>query len=297
MPDVALAVTAGVNIFGVVYSGLRLNLSKSASPPIYFGISLIVAIALCVLRHYSTKHLFEPLGRRIIRSSDKNVEAKISKFGSCSFKGIFFIAISLLEYSILSRQEFTPSWLFGRGNTAKLWTEGYDMPLDLITLFMGSLGYHLHSTIYHCFFVERRGDFGEMLLHHTLTLWLMVLSYIDGYSRIGLLIVFLNDVPDIFVYLTKSLGDTIFLKSSIAAYVGLLFSYGYFRLVVFPVSLLPSLLYESNFSPLGRYLYIGFLCCLTLLHAHWFLLLVRIGVNLATTGSRRDITVERQKQA
>lgn len=296
MTTATMAITAGVNLFGIVYTGLRINLSKAASPPVYFFVAVLVSAVLSLIRHYSTKHLFEPLGRAVIRPTEKGYEAKISKFGTCAFKTIFFLTICVFEYSILTRQDFTPSWLFGSGTTAKLWTDGYDMPVDLITVFMVSLGYHLHSTIYHCFFVERRGDFGEMLLHHTLTLWLMVLSYIDGYSRIGLLIVFLNDVPDIFVYLTKSLGDTIFFKSSIAAYVGLLLSYGYFRLVVFPVSLLPSLLYESNFSPIGRYLYIGFLCCLTLLHAHWFILLVRIGVNLATTGSRRDITVERQKQ-
>jgi hypothetical protein len=176
-----------------------------------------------------------------------------------------------------------------------LWTGGYDMPVDLITVFMVSLGYHIHSTVYHCFLLERRCDFGEMLLHHTLTLWLMVLSYIDGYSRIGLLIVFLNDVPDIFVYTTKSLGDTVFVKLSIVSYIGLVISYAYFRLVVFPVSLLPSLLYESNFSPFGKFLYIGFLCSLTALHAHWFVLLVKIGVNLFRTGSRRDIVVDRKR--
>ena len=291
----SIAVTLLVNISGLAYSGLKLRYTDAASPMEYFWIALLSGMLLCVVRYYATKYFFEPLGRRIIKKDSKGLEAKIAKFGSCSFKTVFFLLISWYEYSLLSRQSFTPSWLFGSGKTSDLWTDGYSMPVDLITLFMVSLGYHIHSTVYHCFFLERRGDFGEMLLHHALTLWLMVLSYIDGYSRIGLLIVFLNDVSDIFVYSTKTLGDTHFVKTSIASYLGLVVTYFYFRLVVFPVSLLPSLLYESNFSPFGRYLYIGFLSCLTALHAHWFVLIFKIGLNLVRTGSRRDIVVERKQ--
>lgn len=235
-----------------------------------------------------------PLGEYCVSDKGKGKHAKISKFATCLFKAAFFVVICYFEYSILSKQDFTPSWLFGSGVTSNLWTENYEMPYDMIALFMASLGYHLHSTIYHCFFVERRGDFGEMLLHHALTLWLMVLSYIEGYHRIGLLIVFLNDVPDIFVYLTKALGDTVYVKSSVVAYGGLVVTYFYFRLVVFPVSLLPSLLFEAGFSIFGRFIYIGFLCSLTLLHAYWFTLIVKIGVNLARTGNRRDLVVDRK---
>lgn len=295
MSRVAVLATVGITLFGLVYSLLKVNLGKSASPVEYFSLAILSAFVLCVLRFYLTKYILEPIGEAIIKDTSAARTMKVPKFGSCVFKAGFFLVISYFEYLLLSNQDFTPSWLFGSGNTVNLWTENYVMPVDLISVFMGSLGYHLHSTVYHCFFVDRRGDFGEMLLHHALTLWLMVLSYIEGYSRIGLLIVFLNDVPDIFVYLTKTLGDTPYVKASIASYIGLVVSYFYFRLVVFPVSLLPSLLYESNFTPTGRVLYIGFLGSLTLLHAYWFALIVRIGINIATRGSRRDITVDRKK--
>lgn len=295
MASLPFIVTYLVTFLGITYSILRLKYTEPASPLKYFSIAVLSAAVLCISRFILTKHIFEPLGRRIIgKEGDKHI-VKVSKFGSCSFKTVFFASICYFEYEVLSRQNFTPSWLFGKGETANLWTEGYNMPVDLITVFMVSLGYHIHSTVYHCFVLERRCDFGEMLLHHMLTLWLMVLSYIDGYSRIGLLIVFLNDVPDIFVYATKSLGDTVFVKLSIVSYIGLVASYAYFRLVVFPVSLLPSLLYESNFSPFGKFLYISFLCSLTALHAHWFVLLVKIGMNLVRTGSRRDIVVDRKR--
>ena len=295
MSRLAVGATAAISVFGFVYSVLKVNLGQSASPVESFYLALVAAWVLCILRLFSTKYILEPLGEQIIKDTSKSRAAKIAKFGSCVFKAAFFVTICYFEYNLLSKQDFTPAWLFGTGSTINLWTENYEMPMDLISLFMGSLGYHLHSTIYHCFFVERRGDFGEMLLHHALTLWLMVLSYIEGYSRIGLLIVFLNDVPDIFVYTTKMLGDTIYVKASIVSYVGLVVSYFYFRLVVFPVSLLPSLLFESNFTPTGRVLYIGFLSTLTSLHAYWFILIVRIGFNLATTGSRRDIMVDRKR--
>ena len=291
---ICVATTVGITVAGFAYAGLRLSIHAAASPVGHFSLAFNSALVLCFLRFYLSKYVLEGLGEAVVEKGVKHRPAKVAKFASCAFKAAFFIVISAFEYVILSRQNFTPSWLFGEGATANLWTPAYDMPYDLIALFMASLGYHLHSTVYHCCFVERRADFGEMLLHHALTLWLMVLSYIEGYSRIGLLIVFLNDAPDVFVYLTKALGDTVYVKTSIAAYAGLVGSYFYFRLVVFQVSLLPSLIYEAPFSKFGQVIYIGFLSTLTLLHAYWFGLIVRIGINIATLGSRRDILVDQK---
>jgi hypothetical protein len=271
-------------------------MSNASAPPEFFATAIMWALILSVIRFVSTEYILKPLGSHIVTEQGRQREGKVSKFATCSFKASFFIVITYFEYTILSQQSFTPSYLFGSGHTINLWTENYRLTSDLISLFMASLGYHLHSTIYHCFLVERRSDFGEMLLHHALTLWLMVLSYIEGFQRIGLLIVFLNDAPDIFVYLTKALGDTVYVRSSILSYIGLIISYFYFRLVVFPVSLLPSLLFESNMHMVARTLYVGFLSTLTLLHAYWFVLILRIGVNLIKTGKRQDFVVDRKVQ-
>ena len=295
MSNFAVFATVAISVAGFIYSGYRTFTMQRNYPLEYFSVAVLSAFFLCLARYLSSRYILERIGNFVISRKASKREKKIEKFAACTFKASFFIVISVLEYKLLSEQDFTPSWLFGAGETANCWTQNYSMPEELIRLFMASLGYHLHSTIYHCCLVGRRADFGEMLLHHGLTLWLMVLSYVEGFSRIGLLIVFLNDVPDIFVYLTKSLGDTIFVKTSIVSYGFLVVAYFYFRLLVFPLSILPSLLFESNMNVLGLFLYAGFLVPLFLLHAYWFSLLVRIGINLATTGSRCDIVVDRNK--
>lgn len=291
----AVLTTIAITTAGFMYSVNHFSFKDSTEALIEnFSVANISAFVLCVARYLSSEFILVPIGRSIICRKTSNRESKIAKFASCAFKCAFFVVMGSFEYALLSEQDFTPTWLFGTGSTANCWKENYEMPIELTQLFMVSLGYHLHSTIYHCCILERRSDFGEMLLHHALTLWLMVLSYLEGFSRIGLLIVFLNDVPDIFVYLTKSLGDTVFVKTSIVSYGFLVMAYFYFRLVVFPISVLPSLLYESRMDLVALVLYAGFLIALFLLHAYWFSLLVRIGINIATTGSRRDLIVDRK---
>ena len=103
----------------------------------------------------------------------------------------------------------------------------------------------------------------------------------------------LNDVPDIFVYSSKMLGDTVFFKSSIVSYVLLVITYFYCRLIVTPVSILWSMMTEAEtMSRFEVWVYTGFCGSLYLLHFYWFVLIVKIGLNIVKTGSRKDILAD-----
>ena len=294
MAGTAVAATLGITLAGFIYTASRIRDLESHRLSQGFAIALITCLFLCFARFVLVQYVLKVLGDTVIQRKEVGRSLKMDKFATCTFKAAYFVCITALEYFVLSDQDFTPSILFGKGQTSNFWTANYSMPEKLSRLFMVSLGYHLHSTVYHCWFVEKRADFGEMLLHHALTLWLMVLSFLEGFSRIGLLVVFLNDASDIFVYLTKSLGDTIYVRWSIVSYGCLVVTYFYFRLLVFPLAILPSLLFESNMSSVALVLYAGFLSLLFLLHVNWFSLLIQIGINIATTGSRRDLIVDRK---
>ena len=50
---------------------------------------------------------------------------------------------------------------------------------------------------------EKRKDFLVMLIHHILTLTLIIVSYATRYHKVGILVIFVHDVTDILLELTK----------------------------------------------------------------------------------------------
>jgi hypothetical protein len=292
MEKFASKLSAIISLLGMYYTGMNVRYDITGRKPTKLLEAIMWAVIIGVVRHYFTTFIFDDIGRKWIASTAAK-RNKVAKFSSCAFKTLFFIIIVYLEWAVLISQEYTPRMLFGNGETSKLWTSDFVPSEELVSVFMASLGYHIHSTIYHVFLVERRSDFHQMVLHHIVTLWLMILSFLEGHIRIGTLIVFTNDIADIFVYSTRMLGDTVFVKSSIISYILLTISYFYFRIVVFPACILPSILAEATgLSQLELYTYAAFLGALYILHGYWFGLIVRIGFNLATTGSRKDILAD-----
>ena len=280
-----------MNTLGVYYAWVNLSTNMGGGDPHKFVQAVYWAIALCICRYISTRYFFSNLGERLI-TSRKGKSQKVSKFSTCAFKTMCFALLVCFEWTVLSEQDFTPRLLFGAGNTANLWT-GNKPPESLVAMYMASLGYHLHSTIYHVFFVERRSDYHQMVLHHVITLWLMILSFMEGHVRGGSMIVLINDVPDIFVYSSKMLGDTVYVKTSIVSYVLLTITYFYFRLIVTPVSVVHSMMTEAyNMTRFEVWVYAGFLGALYFLHLYWFILILKIGVNIFKSGSRKDILAD-----
>ena len=282
-----------MNGLGLYFIWANMGLDKPEKPePHTFLQAVYWAIFLCICRYICTKYLFTRIGSKWIVSK-KGKPQKVAKFATCAFKAICFAVLVWFEWKVLSEQEYTPRLLLGAGRTTHLWTPGYIPPPSIVSVFMASLGYHIHSTVYHMLFIEKRSDYNQMVLHHVITLWLMIFAQMEGHLRGGMMIVLLNDVPDIFVYLSKMLGDTIFVKTSIVSYVLLTVSYFYFRLIVAPVSIIWSMITEADsMARFDVWVYTGFLGSLYLLHLYWFILIVKIGVNIVTTGSRKDILAD-----
>lgn len=281
-----------MNSLGLYYLWVHITSDRSVRGPADFVEALFWGSILCIARYITTKYLFSKLGSQVI-AYKRGKPQKVAKFATCAFKTVCFSILVVFEWSVLRDKEFTPRLLLGAGETEKLWTAGYTPPGALVSVFMASLGYHLHSTIYHVFVVDKRSDYHQMVLHHVLTLWLMILSYMEGHIRGGTFIVLLNDLPDIFVYSSKMLGDTVFFKSSIVSYVLLTITYFYCRLIVAPVSIYWSMMIEAEtMSRFEVWVYSGFVGALYVLHFYWFILIVKIGLNIAKTGSRKDILAD-----
>jgi ceramide synthetase len=78
-----------------------------------------------------------------------------------------------------------------------------DIPWEITLIYYIECGFYLHS-IYGTIYMDIvRKDFYVMLIHHILTMTLIIVSYATRYHKIGLLVLFVHDVTDILLEFTK----------------------------------------------------------------------------------------------
>lgn len=170
----------------------------------------------------------------------------------------------------------------------------------------------MHST--RRFVDERRKDYFVMYVHHVATIMLVGVSWMYGYWRIGLIVVFIHDISDVFVDALKMVN---YLKlegrqgwfASEIAYVLCVLSWLYWRLYEYPFRVIPGA-YHDVVIVLGHhpssvhvpyvlgipllsppdtpYLVpmMGLLYLLQALHIYWFHLFLMIGYRILTESAR-----------
>lgn len=180
---------------------------------------------------------------------------------------------------------------------------------DLVVVYMAQLSIWIYTCVIHRFFDERRKDYYVMYVHHIATIALVACSFSVGYLRIGILVLWVHDVSDIFIDLLKM---TNYLKldgpkgwfGSEIAYVASLVAWVYWRLYRYPFRVLRGSWLEPYWlhAPQPRVndgmwgamqfdlpLWIelnGLLFLLLGLHIYWFKLLLGVGWRIITESTR-----------
>ncbi|KAK9409094.1 ceramide synthase 1 [Crotalus adamanteus] len=166
------------------------------------------------------------------------------------------------------------------------WERGMEVPLDIALTYLIQGSFYAHSIYATLYMDAWRKDSVVMLIHHVVTLTLIVFSYIFRYHNIGILVLFLHDFSDIQLEFTKlnvyfkyrggvyhRLNDTI----SNAGCVSFSLSWFWFRLYWFPLKVLYVTCHTSLQSVPNIPFYFffnGLLFILTLMNVYWFLYIV-----------------------
>ena len=163
--------------------------------------------------------------------------------------------------------------LGGKGDFKNIY-DGYPiqkLPDNFKYYFLGIMGYHIHSLV-DLLCRERRRDFLEMLLHHTVAVVLYMIAYMLNLGMMGAIISFLHDIADIFCMSVRGFSEMKFRTPTLASALLMAVSWFWTRLCVFPY-----LIYIVVFSQdkiAGSYyfrLFVGgLLSILLFLHYHWF---------------------------
>jgi len=153
---------------------------------------------------------------------------------------------------------------------------------------MIQLGYHLKSFLIHVW-NKPKNDFMEMLLHHSMTVFLISLAYLMNYVTMSLLVLYSHDFADIFGCFVQTFVDTNRKWLTFTCYIMLLISWFYTRLWVFPNELIRASCYENTVEIHGLFVMGGMLHFLLVLHVYWFYLFIRMGMRFLRTSHVEDI--------
>jgi hypothetical protein len=225
--------------------------------------------------------------------------ARIDKFGEYVFRLVFHSLISLYGY-----------YCFGHAiwwkDTLQLFI-GYpyqEISVSMIWYYLCQSAYNLDaliSLVELSFELRRtkqgwwkwqwsptvRGDFREMLVHHIITNMLVIGSSHCRLTRIGSMVMWVHDISDVPVDLSKLANFLKYKYTTLACFVTMMLTWAYTRLYLLPAQIFRAAVWESHYlcthgslSPLTyltyRKIFQALLALLILLHVAWFGMFVQI---------------------
>jgi hypothetical protein len=218
---------------------------------------------------------------------------RMTKFVEAIWRFVFYSLFCILGIKALFYPE-TVSWVI---NTDEHWINWpYQGTSPAVNLFYQiQLGSYLHQLMW----TEiSRSDALEMILHHVITITVVLFSFLTGFTRIGASIFLAHDLADIwlemgkcFVYISRAKDNQWAKVYCDVFFVIFAITFAITRLYIYPRYLLSSLLFDSvnimGHWP-GHYAYAGLLLGLQGLHIFWFCLILGMVFRLMTTGIEKD---------
>lgn len=197
------------------------------------------------------------------------------------FKLFYYSGTVIIGHFILKDMCFFPKELLGNGNMLEMFKDGvpgylfFDKPLYFNELYLTGLAFVITDLIWLLFIYERQSDFYLMLLHHSITISLVLFSYLTNLSQVGIIVFYLHDASDIFVYITRIVINTDYrdcIKLTPCAL--LLLSFIVFRVFVFGKLIIYVALYMNDWNPYTMILW-SFKCILLMMNVFWIIQIIR----------------------
>jgi len=277
------------------------NLMLQYGQVTWFDIILVAFLAILwtALRSFLTKNVFKP----IVQASDLRAK-EAQKAPESAWKLLFYLTVwSYSTYLLFFTEHnffFDPSLAF------KNWNVKAKVPLEIYIAYAVQFSFYIHS-IYATLYVDIwRKDSIVMLLHHVVTSLLIGFSYTFRYTNVGVLVLFLHDVTDISLEMTKLMvyyktkggkWETVCDTLSTLGFLSFGFTWFVFRLYWFPLKALYASGYTSyilNPETLILYhLFNGLLWTLLCMNIYWFSIIV-VTAYKVVTGQMKEVKDSRE---
>nr|XP_033809786.1 ceramide synthase 1 isoform X2 [Geotrypetes seraphini] len=266
-----------------------------------FLLFLLGVIGLTLLRHAASVWLFRPFAQWChLQPKDA---AKVSE-------SAWKLLIYTVFWSYSAYLLFCKDYHFFHDPPSAFhdWKRGIQVPSDIALLYLMQDSFYGHSIYATLFMDVWRKDSMVMLVHHIIALNLITCSYAFRYHNFGLLVLFLQDVTEISLGITKlniyfkNRGGSSPQLNDFISNIGLIIfsiSWFWFRIYWFPLKVL----YTSCYSLLQSvpscpfYFFFNILLLLVfLMNIYWFWLIIVV-VGKVLTGQMHELIDVREYDA
>jgi len=222
-------------------------------------------------------------GRNLSKHSEER------KFETSAWK--FFVFGAMLSYGYWAVKD--EEWFMQPENFTLHWPDA--LPPRIWYHYLLTLAQYVHASFV-IFFQPRQNDFVEMLVHHIVTIVLIVFSYVGSYWQIGSTLIIFTDVADPWMELAKvfNYGGYGLLADILLGFFTLIFIIS--RVVLFPTYCIKvawdKYAYVDKGEPVAFHgLLFAFVLTLYGLFLYWTGLIVRVVYRLLTKGEegREDV--------
>ena len=221
---------------------------------------------------------FNNLCNRIIRNNQKLLES-VRSF-------LYYLFTSILLHNSLNHND----WFLKKDLFNNIETHGFRY-IEYIIYYI-QISYYLNEMIDRYIYsnkIIKRKDDKEMLLHHIITLTLLLGSYYTNLIRAGLYVLYLHDINDIFLQLSKTLVYLEYKENITDITFGIfIISWIYTRLYLYT-----SLTLEMGNNYYGKSTLYNILfysmSCLALLNFCWFKMILNVIYNKLVKNKLEDI--------
>ncbi|XP_031194806.1 ceramide synthase 4 [Mastomys coucha] len=217
------------------------------------------------------------------RNQDRPCLSK--KFCEACWRFFFYLCSFVGGTSVL----YNESWFW----TPALCWENYPhqtLNLALYWWYLLELGFYISLLITLPFDIKRK-DFKEQVVHHFVTVGLIVFSYSINVLRIGSVVLWLHDCSDYLLEGCKMLNYARFQRGCDALFIIFALVFFYTRLIFFPTQVIYTVIFDSikNSGPFfGYYFFLVLLVVLQILHVYWFYLILRMLSSFLRKGQMRE---------
>ena len=115
-----------------------------------------------------------------------------------AFSLVYYAFTSAYAYYILYHTDYLPTWLGGSGFCENCYKGHPSLPYYSVAMhafYVMQFGKHFSRTFSHCF-IRPEGNFYEYALHHSLSTFLIVFSYLINGWMAGVMTLFVHDISD-----------------------------------------------------------------------------------------------------
>lgn len=118
---------------------------------------------------------------------------------------MYYLISSISAFYLIKDTSFFPTWLGGNGACMNLVMNApalTEATQSMKIFYLFQLGKHFSRMFSHMF-IRQEGNYYEYILHHSLSTFLIVFSYLTNQWLIGIMVLLCHDVSDLFLIMAR----------------------------------------------------------------------------------------------